>query len=54
MIQWTMIPRPIIMAIIKGGLHLCESYFPIGDKPPIRTEMVAMSPVFRRHSDSVG
>ena len=46
MIQWTMIPRPIIMAIIKGGLHLRESYFPVGDKPAMRTEMVAMSPAF--------
>ena len=40
MIQWIMIPRPIIMAIIKGGLHLCESYFSVGDKPSMRTGMV--------------
>ena len=46
MIQWTMIPRPIIMAIIKGGLHLRESYFPVGVKPPMRKEMVAMSAAF--------
>ena len=45
MIQWTMIPRPI-MAIIKGGLHLCESYFPVGVKPSMRKEMVTMSAAF--------
>ena len=44
MIQWTMIPRPIIMAIIKGGLHLRKSYFPV--KPPMTKEMVAMSAAF--------
>ena len=47
MIQWTVIPRPSIMAIIKGGLHLCESYFSVGDKPSMRTGMVYVTCLHR-------